>query len=311
MMNDTTVSKLEQLTQAIAPGAKFLRCWPLVGGISATMHAFEIEEPGGARKKLISRQPPPWTVERNPDIGAVEFRLLQDLTRMDLPVPEPVFLDSEREFFPAPSLVVGYAEGAPEFAPKDLQLYAQRFAQQLFDIHETDYSQLKDLPDAWATTMTRIHWDVQEPDHAQRDLEARVLLKRILPGVAPGPSVLLHGDFWPGNTVWQEGEITCVIDWEEPHIGDALYDVSITRSELLYAFGEETMESFTEAYVALSGVDITNLPFWDLCAALRPMGSIPEWAAAWPALGRDDITESSMRAAHRLFVDSAMDRLSI
>ncbi len=225
-------------------------------------------------------------------------------------MPEPIYLDEAKEAFPHVSLVTRYVEGGPEFDPQDIPRFAKRFAKQLFEIHRTGFAELKGVPDAWQTITSRINWDVKVPDHPQKDLEIRDLLKRIQPEIEPGPSVFLHGDFWPGNTIWRDGEIACVIDWEEPHIGDALYDVSITRSELLFAFGEEAMEVFTDAYQDLSGMDLSNLAFWDLCAALRPMGNFAAWAGSWAALGRTDITEAGMRALHLVFVDAAMAQLN-
>jgi hypothetical protein len=42
--------------------------------------------------------------------------------------------------------------------------------------------------------------------------------------------------------------------------------------EFLWAFGKEAMQQFTDHYQGLTSVDCTDLPYWDLCAALRPAG---------------------------------------
>jgi len=310
MIDRDTKRKIEELAQKIAPGWEVLRIWPLDGGISATMIAFEIRRTDGSTKKLISRVPGSWALDHDPNIAGIEFHLLKQLQEAGLPVPEPIFLDEARTFSSTLSLVVGYVEGAPEFDPNDMPHYIDRSARQLFDIHRIDFGGLKGVPKAWDTVTARINWDVTEPDHPQKDLEIRALLKQVQPRIKPGPSVFLHGDFWPGNSIWREGEIVCVIDWEEPHIGDALYDISITRSELLFAFGAEAMDAFTTKYQELSGIDFENLAFWDLCAALRPMGNFAAWAGSWSELGRDDISEATMRAAHLEFVNDALAKLN-
>jgi aminoglycoside phosphotransferase (APT) family kinase protein len=120
---------------------------------------------------------------------------------------------------------------------------------------------------------------------------------------------LLHGDLWPGNIIWREGRIAAVIDWEEAELGDPLYDVSITRLDLLWAFGIDAMDHFTAHYQAMTGAEFTHLPYWDLCAALRPAGNIGQWAEAYPDLGRPDITAESMRQGHRAFITQAFERL--
>lgn len=310
MIDRDTIIKIEKLIQLVAPGARLVRAWVLDGGISATMLGFEIERSDGSRAKLISRHPGQWALDRNVDAAATEFVLLERLHGQGLAVPEPIYLDEDKKIFPHVSIVLGFVEGAPEFDPQDIPRYATRFAKQLFDIHQIGFAGLQGVSGAWQAVTSRINWDVEEPDHRQKDLEIRALLKEVQPRIEPGPSVFLHGDFWPGNTIWHDGEIICVIDWEEPHIGDALYDVSITRSELLFAFGEGAMEVFTDAYQDLSGVDLSNLAFWDLCAALRPMGNFAAWAGSWLALGRDDITEESMRVLHLKFVAQALAKLT-
>jgi aminoglycoside phosphotransferase (APT) family kinase protein len=35
---------------------------------------------------------------------------------------------------------------------------------------------------------------------------------------------LLHGDYWPDNTLWRDGRLVCVIDWEDAALGDPLAD---------------------------------------------------------------------------------------
>jgi aminoglycoside phosphotransferase (APT) family kinase protein len=121
--------------------------------------------------------------------------------------------------------------------------------------------------------------------------------------------VLLHGDYWPGNLLWNAGRLVAVVDWEEPRIGDPLVDVAISRLDLLWMLGADAMHAFTRAYIAITNVDVACLPYWDLCAALRPASNLPAWAGSWPDLGRPDISEATMRAGHRQFVDRAFDAL--
>ncbi len=42
-------------------------------------------------------------------------------------------------------------------------------------------------------------------------------------------AVLLHGDFWPGNTLWRNGSLLAVIDWEQPAAGDARFYRALSR----------------------------------------------------------------------------------
>jgi aminoglycoside phosphotransferase (APT) family kinase protein len=102
--------------------------------------------------------------------------------------------------------------------------------------------------------------------------------------------------------LWRDGRIVAVIDWEDAQVGDPLADLANTRLELLWAFGPQAMQAFTRRYGALHAVDWTDLPYWDLCAALRPAGRLASW-------GLDPATANKMRARHRLFVRQAGARL--
>ena len=88
------------------------------------------------------------------------------------------------------------------------------------------------------------------------------------------------------------------------HRQDPLADVANSRREMLWAFGIDAMEQFTHQYQSLTGIDLTDLPYWDLCAALRTGSQISAW-------GLDDATKKTMRDGHRWFVGQALDKLSI
>src|SRR5687767_2566978 len=64
-------------------------------------------------------------------------------------------------------------------------------------------------------------------------------------------SVVLHGDYWPGNVMWRQRSLVAVIDWEDACLGDPLADLATARVELLCRYGAEAMERFTTRYLAL------------------------------------------------------------
>src|SRR5437867_4078487 len=82
---------------------------------------------------------------------------------------------------------------------------------------------------------------------------------------------------WSCNTLWRDGQLVGIIDWEDAAFGDPLADVANGRLEILWAFGIEAMQRFTQQYQFLSSIDFTNLPYWDLCAALRAASKLGRW----------------------------------
>jgi aminoglycoside phosphotransferase (APT) family kinase protein len=103
--------------------------------------------------------------------------------------------------------------------------------------------------------------------------------------------------------LWRGGQLAAVVDWEDAQLGDPLADLANSRLEILWAFGAEAMHSFTSHYRSMSNIDFTNLPYWDLCAALRPAFKIADWAG-------DTTTEKAMRDAHRWFVVQAFEKIN-
>ena len=116
---------------------------------------------------------------------------------------------------------------------------------------------------------------------------------------------MLHGDFWPGNTLWREGRLQALINWEDAAWGDPLADVANGRCEIAMLWGQEAAAAFTQRYrLRMPGLDYGSLGCWDLLAALRPMGRLAGWGLAASVRER-------LRAGHRTFVDNVVTELGL
>lgn len=297
--------KFHQLLQKLEPQSKLLRTWSLTGGVSAQVTALEIEQGDGQTKKMIVRRHGEIDLNQNPQIAADEFRLLQILYAAELATPAPYYLDQSCEFFPTPCIVVEYLEGTTDFAPPDLDGYILQLATHLSRIHGVDSTRhdLSFLPDQQELITKKLREQPARLDDTLDEGRVRATLEAAWPPPQLNPSVLLHGDYWPGNTLWKDGQLVAVIDWEDAKRGDPLADLGNSRLEVMWAFGIDAMDAFTQYYASMTATDVTNLPYWDLCAALRPAFRIAEWAG-------DVVTEQRMRAGHRLFITQAFDKLA-
>jgi aminoglycoside phosphotransferase (APT) family kinase protein len=298
-------NKFEQVVQKIDPQSKLLRTWELKGGVSAQVTALEIERPGGHTKKMIVRRHGEVDLKHNPQIAADEFKLLQLLHSVGLPSPGPYYLDQSGEIFSTPYLVLEYIEGKPEFAPSNLPDLLLQLATQLSRIHAVDCSHLdvSFLPKLEQRYAEKLRERPAQVDESFDEGHIRDTLEAVWPIPQRNTSVLLHGDFWPGNILWKDGQLVAVIDWEDVALGDPLADLANSRLEILWVFGIDAMHSFTQQYRSMTTIDFTNLAYWDLCAALRPVAQMAQW-------GLDDTTERTMRERHRWFVTQAFEKLS-
>ncbi len=294
----------ERLAQKIDRRSRLLRAWPLTGGISAQVTALEIALPDGTARKVVVRQHGPADLAFNPQIAADEFRLLQYLQAAGLPVPAPITLDMSGEIFTTPVIVVEFIDGSASFTPAPLDDALQQMAATLARIHRVDgLSELSFLPRQSETVASILRERPPTRDDSLDEGRIRDALGAVWPLLPRNAVRLLHGDYWPGNFLWRDGRLAAVIDWEDAALGDPLDDLAIARLELLWNFGSDAMQVFTEVYQSMTAIDLTDLPYWDLYAALRPAGRIADWAA-------NAEREAIMRAGHRLFVAQAFEALA-
>jgi aminoglycoside phosphotransferase (APT) family kinase protein len=308
--------KYGPLIERIAPKSRLVRYWPLKGGISAGMTALEIEDADGKRQKLIVRQPGDQTLSQNLHAAEDEFRVLEITHSLGLATPRPFLVDPSGMFLDSPFLIIEYFEGRLEFDPLDVNDFVRQMAAYLAKIHSIDDTKadLVFLPRKTAEVtgiFEKISGEVEPSFQVER---IRDMLEKALPYPQRNASVLLHGDFWPGNTLWQNDHLEAVIDWEDACRGDPLSDLAISRLDILWIFGIGAFHTFTDVYQSLMPIDISSLPYWDLDAALRLArlagADLDQWAAFFRPYGRPDITTDTIRRDYQFFIDQAFDMLS-
>lgn len=298
--------KFQQIADAVRPGAKLVEYKKLEGGVSAQVFALMVELPDGRSQKLVVRQYGEANLKADPNIASHEFELLRLLKARDLPAPEPFYADESCKILPGPYLVVQFIDGQTVDEPADVKDFVRQMAEALVKIHQIDApAELSFLPDQQQVFTKKLALKPAQLDESLSESRIRDTLATHWPPAQQNKSVLLHGDFWPGNTMWRDGMLVGVIDWEDASIGDPLADLGNGRLEILMFFGSEASEEFTSCYKSLRpDLDYDNLPFWDLCAALRPAGKMADW-------GLDDATLNKLQAGHKAFVDQAIARLAV
>src|SRR5215213_5771726 len=104
----------ERILAGLMPEAKLETVWQMEGGVSTLVWGLELEQANGKREKLILRQ------EANRQSSASEFRLLQMLHKLGLPVPKAIHLEPSASILPKPFLLMEFIEGKADFAPTNL-----------------------------------------------------------------------------------------------------------------------------------------------------------------------------------------------
>lgn len=310
-------SVLELIVQRVRPGETLIHAQELLGGASAQVVLLDVRHANGSTQKYLLRVHSEIDRGRNADVARHEFSILKILHAAGLPVAQPHYLDVSGEVYPVPYLVVDYIEGTTEFSPRSLPDFIEQSAALLAEIHQVrqnlrqeEAAALDFLSDRTAHVLWWIGYQPETLDEELNEPRLRAALRTLFPLKQMNAPALLHGDFWAGNLIWRDGKLVGVIDWEDTELGDPLSDLSIARLDMLWAFGQDAMYSFTRAYQALMPhLDYGNLPPWDLFSALRPANQLTDWVATWAGNGRPDVTAATMRAAHQWFMQQALDQI--
>ncbi len=206
MTNLSEEKKFEQLVQRFYPEGKLLRKWDLEGGISAQVKGLEILQSDDRIERVIFRQHGDVDLKQNPCIAADEFKLLEILKSEGLLVPMPYYLDQSCEIHSTPYIIIEFINGETEFNPIDLNNYILQLVTNLVKIHNVDCSKvdvtfLPKQAEVFADILNKrcINADETLVEDALRDK-----LKSVLPFLSRNTDVILHGDFWPGNTMWEK-----------------------------------------------------------------------------------------------------------
>lgn len=297
-------SQFARVVRRFAPDGRFISAKPLDGGVSAQVTRIEFEQPNGQRNRWVIRQHGARDLVANPHIARDEFRLLRALHAADIPVPKMLHLDESGEIFATPYLVLQFVEGRITL-PTPQQHALDQMAAVLARLHsltphEQDFTYLKPQSQH---LMARLLAEPNKVDEHLRERRIRAVLAANSPIAAHNAEALLHGDYWPGNVLWHEARLAAIIDWEDATRGDPLADLANSRFEILWTLGVDAMRHYTASYRArMPHLDATQLPYWDLYAALRPIAHISDWAASAAA-------EQQMRERHRWFTSQAFAAL--
>jgi aminoglycoside phosphotransferase (APT) family kinase protein len=239
---------------------------------------------------LLRRDPTGGVVETS---RRTEFDLLSVLAPTGLPVPTVLWMDESGERLGRPAMVVGRHPGRAHrgvLGPADpLALGADRarlavdMCDLLADLHAVDLratgaDSVLVRPAGSAAASELRYWTAEldreelEPHPALR-LVGRWLRDHI--PAAAGPSVLVHGDFRPGNVLVDNGRIGHLLDWELARIGDrhddlGWYCTDMYRSEHFIP-GVWEQDDFLRRYAERSGraVDREAVRYWAVMAGFR------------------------------------------
>ena len=251
-----------------------------------------VEDAGGAR--WVLRRPPVGRLLATAHDVAREHRVLSALGPVDVPTPAVIGFTDDPAVTDAPLLLMEFVDGvvlddaevAEQFGPlarADLSVSVARALACAHDVdlHATGLEDLASHKPYAARQLTR--WRRQWEASRTRELPAVEKLADRLAAAMPEQRelTLVHGDFHLLNVIASTDgdEIRAILDWELCTLGDPVADLGgllaywpRVGDVAEWTFPVRPLSGFAapaelaELYAAVTGRDLTALPFWHALA---------------------------------------------
>lgn len=191
---------------------------------------------------------------------------LNALARVEAPVTRLVAADVDASRCDVPTLLVTWLPGQPPSTTADIEelvrwvpsFHGAPAIERTYEPYfASDGIRVEDLrPPSW--TANPALWE-----------RAFGSIARPMPPFDP---VFIHRDYHEGNTVWDAGRLTGIVDWTAACAGPAAIDLAHMRMNLTWAFGTQVGDAFVAAWARVVGDDASLDPWWQVLEAVDWLG---------------------------------------
>ncbi len=290
---------LTDVIEQYTPGGRIGRCRTLSGGYSTTNTAVDWQHPDGSQQTLVVRTYPNAAAKSEyGENAAKEYQLLSFLHSNGFKVPKPLLLYEADGLNQPAALLTTFIAGSTQIDPHDLNGALFAMADFLYQLHSLPIKNqlMPFLPALECPVTGSIKYLSELPEYTTD-------INKITGINTPNQGrCLLHGDFWPGNLLWNNHHLMAVIDWEDACCGSPLADVACCQAELSCAFGAPATAMFTKHYFTLSQTDDTDLTIWQVYVSSSALVNMADWNLPHEA-------EEQRRQATQLFLSQAISNM--
>jgi aminoglycoside phosphotransferase (APT) family kinase protein len=287
------------------PSPGWLQRAALAAGPSATVVSVESLPGGSHARTFLLRTAAPATelvlrdFPRGDPAAGDEERVLRALDGLDGLTPRLLDADPGATWSDRPAVVISRLQGRADITPADPVDWATQLGRTLARVHAA--------PPAVTVGLDRV---LDRPTAGLAVLAgpaARTVVGDWAAIRAAAPA-LSHGDFWSGNTVWEAGRLTGVVDWSRAAVGPPGFDVGWCRLDLVLLYDESVADVFFTAYCQASATPVPDPRRWDLWALARSHDIVATWDGNYRDLGRPDLTGPVLQRAHAAWTAQLLAR---
>jgi aminoglycoside phosphotransferase (APT) family kinase protein len=137
--------------------------------------------------------------------------------------------------------------------------------------------------------------------------------------VPDGELVLVHGDLWQGNTIWNGDSCSGMIDWNAAGAGPPGIDLGTLRLDVALFFGSTALASsglppageVLAGWQQAAGRPAEHIAYWDAAAALCTVGDMSYCLPGdmLGEVGRPDLSAALLTARRDAFLTTALNEL--
>ena len=127
-----------------------------------------------------------------------------------------------------------------------------------------------------------------------------------------GETVLVHGDLWQGNTLWDGDTLTGIVDWDAAGAGHYGVDLGSLRCDAAVFFGQQAAAEVLTGWRQASeggAPDPHVVAYWDVVASLSTPPDMAGWLPALTGQGRTDLDAQTVTDRRDTFLRSALRQL--
>lgn len=231
--------------------------------------------------------------------GAREQQVLHALDGLGGLAPVVLGSDLDGRWSERQTLLISWLDGEGNITPTDPETWAGQLGHALATVHAVPSDRLAALPSVFDRSGG-------SPTAVAGPLAARI--RSAWSRITASEKVLTHNDYWSGNVVWRDGELTGIVDWSGGARGPRGFDLGWCRLDLVLLFDERIADVFVAAYEDRVGRRIDNVALWDGWAVARSHDSVETWAPNYTPLGRADLTGPELRRRHSRWTGRLLER---
>jgi aminoglycoside phosphotransferase (APT) family kinase protein len=233
--------------------------------------------------------------------AVVEFENLEAVSVATVATPEPVLIDGKGVWLHAPAIVMTALPGRPDMHPRNRQVWIRDAAEALASIHRIPTSRIVHV-----RTPRWQRWRPPTEGMGSDSSLADLLLTRLHQHAERLPTVVSHDDYNPGNLLFENGNLSGVVDWADISVEPRQAAVALFRHFLAIDPGGDAPEMFLDSYQQAAKTTLDELPLWDVLYGMRGVRqALNHWVLAFRGLGLD-ISSEEIRDRSRVWVRSAM-----